>query len=522
MQARSFLRPSFWAYAPITFWCLLAIAVLSLADVIRPHPGPTGHILVSVLAAAALFALVRAHVERARRRIAAGRRDLQRQHDLSHDVGTGLMIRRVFLDACERRIAMRGEAESLAYFAVDMDFLKTLNDSLGHKVGDAALRRLAEALRDLAGDEDAVIGRLGGDEFAILAPCADEAAALQKAQALLSRIRISTLVHGQEIALSATIGIAMLPAHTIFLAEALQFSDLALYEGKNAGRNRAVLFTKRMLGQFRQERQIERELRIGLLRNELTQLYIPVVDAQGRMVGARSVVEWQSKWLGTVPSETFLRVAETTNLIDHLGEWSLRRACEDARGFGRLSVAFPLSSAQLRREGVLDMVSRVLAETGTEPTRLIALVNRMATTTGDAEAKRRLAALRALGIRVSIDDLGAIVCDFDRLRDFPVDIVRVRPEQIGQLGASEIDNTVVSALTSVCKAMGLEVVADGVRDPDQLLLARTAGCDLFSGPCFSGPVDASAIAADVAREEAPRIRLPVSGRAQAPGQTADA
>lgn len=405
---------------------------------------------------------------------------------ISECVGTGALLRRFFLHACERRIRAAPSGHGLAFFAVDMDYLKALNDSLGHEAGDAALRHLVDSIRQCAGPET-VIGRLGGDEFAFLSDCATEDDAQALAQRLQMQFRRSTLIASRQLTLSVTIGVVLLPQHTTLLTEALQLSDIALYVGKNGGRSRSVLFRPEMLRDLRRDQAIERELRLALDRGDLRQLYSPTVHADGQLAGLRSVMQWSARRTGTVPYETFARIAEKTDLVDRLGEWSMLKACEDASRVSRtLPVAVTVRASQMRRDRIVESVEQALRLSGIAPQRLALLLCDAADWTRDINVERRLRALRALGIRISVDDVGAILCSADQANDLPVDSFRIRADRIARLGRSERENVIVTSLARTGKAMGLLVIAEGIETAEQLLLAQLAGCDRFAGPFFSG------------------------------------
>lgn len=475
---------------------MLAVAILSAFAVLTPADDigrPAAAILASALSLVSAAMLVRNHVIAQRRERRLRQSEAERAWQMSCCSATGALLRRSFLEACETRIRAASPDAPLAYLAVDMDHLKTINDGLGHDVGDAALRCLVQCIERAAGPE-AVVGRLGGDEFAFLVPCPDEAHAKALADRFLRDLRHAMTLGSRELTLSATVGIVLLPGDTAFLSEALQFSDLALYAGKNEGRSRATGFNASMLYELRRSQQIERELRLALHRDELAQRYRPVVDSDGLVMSVRAGLEWTNPWLGAVPLATFMGIAEKTNLIDHVGEWSFRRACFDAMALdGDLSVSVAVSCQQLKRDAVVDMIAKAVADSGIAPRRIVAVISQATTLSANADVENRLRRLRAIGIRISLDDIGAILCDFERLRRFPVDLVRIPEGHIARLGQSEADNVAVTALASIGRAMNLLVVAEGVSDRRQMMLARTAGCDRFSGPLFAEAADVSGI-----------------------------
>lgn len=492
---RTALRTAF--VAPI-LCCLLLTAGLFLNASISP----AGRILAVATMAATVAALVRlvVCVRRTNRMLDEIERDIHDQaRRLTRDEGTGALLRRFFLEACERRLE-KSEGMPMAYLAIDMDFLKQLNDSLGHEAGDAALRHLVGVIR--VNFPDGLVGRLGGDEFGLFLPCASEAEMEAIAGRLLENLTRPFAFGGRSLVLSATVGVSLLPQHTRFMSEAVQFSDLALYEGKKLGRNRFTVFDRRMLGDFRHDRLIEREIHVALERDEFALTYQPLVDVSGRTVALRGLLGWQSGWLGDVSPSVFVKVAEASTLIDRIGEWVISQACRDADRFGTAGVCVPMSTCQLKRDDVVAAVERAIAETGIDACRLILEIGGPDLSSSNADALRRLEALHALGVRISLDNFWPIFAAKDETRRLPAAMVRVGPQYVHKLGDGRTENVVVSAAAMLAGTLGLQIVAEGVDTHEQLLLARTAGCQLFIGGAIAGPLPTTQILGRLSTEVA--------------------
>ncbi len=468
--------------APVAFvWIALLVGCLSLKPTLVP-------VVLAALALSYGQTLgLRGRADTLRRELAdlhADQEALVQRHVM--DEITGVLTRRAFLEAAGEIVKNRSAGAPLAFFAIDMDNLKTLNDSFGHRAGDFALSHLAQTLVGLA--PNAVIGRLGGDEFALVMPCAGEEAAIAFGSAFCAALNKPVMAGGRHLSLSASLGAVMIPLRTVYLTEAMQFADVALYVAKSAGRNQTAVFDAEMLAELKHRRLIERELRAAILLNELDLHYQPITGPDGQIVAAEALLRWQSPSRGNISPARFIPIAESTALIDQLGEWVLRRALADARAFPGLRISVNVSANQLRRDDVVAMVARVLEETG-HPSRLLTLeLTESAAVQATPDICRRLQALRDMGIRIALDDFGTGFSGFDYLRHLPVDSIKIDRSYIARLGESETDNVFVSALASLANAMRLAVVAEGIETERQLLLAKAAGCTQFQGYHLARPM----------------------------------
>lgn len=436
---------------------------------------------------AGLLALLRYGYSSLRRAVAAADEDKRALLASAHrDALTGAFSRSYFFETL--RTALRHEAaQPLGYMQVDMDHLKLLNDGNGHAAGDAALVHLTRTIEVLA--PGAIIGRLGGDEFGIAFPGHDNKPALRRlGQQILARLAEPAQIAGRTTSLSATIGVAVAPQDACDPDQLVSNADLALYKGKKAGRGQAVAFDADMLGEERQHRFVERELRAALLLNELDLHYQPIYAADGvTLKSVESLVRWPHKVRGMVPPSDFVPVAEQSDLIDKLGDWVLRRACRDLEQLKTPVININVSAMQLRRGDFAARFAAILTETGVDGRRIVVEITESVPLTAGAAEKINLDALRSLGIRIAIDDFGAGHASLAYLRGFAFDMIKIDRAYVANLPASRIDMMLVAAICRIGKAMGVDVVAEGVETQEQLGALRTAGCSGLQGYLLGRP-----------------------------------
>ena len=398
---------------------------------------------------------------------------------------TGALSRGAFLAEFKARVS--GDAhEPAAYLQIDMDHLKALNDGDGHGAGDAALKHLVGAITAVA--PDALIGRLGGDEFGILLEgCGSKRAAAALGQQLLNTLGSPTTIAGRPVRLSATVGISLSPEDSAFPDELISLADLALYEGKRTGRNRVQVFDRGMLTDVRHKRLIERELRAAILLDELELHYQPVYRADKTLAGHEALVRWQHKVRGTIPPSDFIHIAEESDLISRLGEWVLRRACQDIEALGAPRVSINVSAAQLRRADFADRFAAIIAEEGVEGSRLTVEITETVPLKANAIEERNLQALREMGIRVAIDDFGAGHASLEYLKKFSFDVIKIDRSYVANLAESPVDNVLIAAICEVGRVSGIEIVAEGVETEEQFQLLCAAGCTLYQGYLLGRP-----------------------------------
>jgi diguanylate cyclase (GGDEF)-like protein len=416
----------------------------------------------------------------------------ERQHRAITDTLTGAMMRGHFLDELKRGVGRPLEPRQATLVLVDIDHFKQFNDSFGHPLGDAVLVHVVKAMKRIF--PDGAVGRLGGDEFGIILQDCDIQTTLARADLLLETLRGGVRHENHTIALSASIGAALAPLHATQPKELMLLADVALYESKSAGRGRMTLFDKGMLSDKRHRRFIERELRAAIYMNELELHYQPVVNSDGSVFGVEGLVRWRHSVRGLIPPDDFIPIAESSVLIDTLGEWVFRRACADLPAFPGCRISINVSGEQLKRDEFISMLTRVLDETGSSADRFVLEITETVVTTATADVLRRLAAARSMGFRVALDDFGTGFCGFNYLKTLPVDAIKVDKSYIQSLSEDEVARVLVAALAQIAQIRDLSIVAEGVETELDFTLARAAGCNRFQGYHFARPAPKEALA----------------------------
>ena len=413
------------------------------------------------------------------------------------DALTGLPNRRVFHERLSE-LLMRAEERNVpvAVLCLDLDRFKTVNDSLGHPVGDALLMKVAERLRNCirAGD---MVARLGGDEFAIVQADVHQP---QAAQALATRlvdlIGRTYLVSGYALNVGASIGIALAPADGRDCATIMRHADLALYSAKSDGRSRFRFFQPVMNEEMQARRALEEDLRRAVAFKELELAYQPQfnLDADA-LVGFEALLRWRSPTRGLVSPGLFVPLAEEIGLIGTIGAWVLRAACQNAAAWDRpLSIAVNISAIQFTDEKLVGTVKSVLEETGLPAERLELEITEGALLQETDTVLRQLHALKALGVRISMDDFGTGYSSLSYLQKFPFDKIKIDQSFIRGADGSQDCNAIVRAVAALGASLGMKTTAEGVETAEQLQRIRAQGCSEVQGYLTGRPVTAAAAA----------------------------
>lgn len=402
------------------------------------------------------------------------------------DALTGVFSRSYFLEALSAEVHHTSR-RSVGYMQLDLDNLKVLNDSAGHAAGDAALVHLVKIIAQVA--PGSTVGRLGGDEFGIMIADHDNKQGLRRlGEELLRQLDKPVTIGGRPVRVSASIGLAMAPHDAEETTDLISKADLALYKAKRSGRRTVVPFDTEMLADERYRRFVERELRAALLMDELEVHYQPVFSTETMQVRSyEALLRWRHQVRGMIPPAKFIPFAEESDLIDKLGAWVLRRACLDLPALGSASVSVNVSPMQLRHSDFASRVMAILGETNTAPTSLIIEVTETVPLNGDRTAMANLAELRAMGVRVAIDDFGAGYASLQYLRDFEFDIIKIDRAYVTNATENRIDAMIIEAVCKIALSLPVEVVAEGVETEAQRDLLTRAGCTGLQGYLLGRP-----------------------------------
>jgi diguanylate cyclase (GGDEF)-like protein len=452
-----------------------------------------------IAVALAGFALLAAFVLRYMRRtaaaIAAGESRLR--HLAMHDPLCGLPNRIFFGERLEAVIdEVQAGSSPAAVFYIDLDHFKDVNDTLGHPVGDELIRnvtlRLSHTLR--GGD---LVARLGGDEFAVISSIGDDSEKMMMiAQRIIAALCAPYSIGGQNILIGASIGIAVIDRNCAGAADIMRYADMALYRAKNEGRNRACIYDAAMDADLFSRKLLEADLREAIEHNHLKLLYQPIVNKSGEtMVGVEALCRWTHPTRGEIQPTEFIAAAEHSGLIIELGAWVLRRACTDGKAWPDLTVSVNVSPMQFRRSDFVEVVERTLAETAFDPARLELELTESVLIGNVDTAEAGMLRLKALGVRLALDDFGTGYSSLLYLRRLPFDKLKIDRSFVLAIEKAADAASIVHAVVSLGRGLGMKVTAEGVETADQQLFLRAAGVHFMQGYRFGKAVTAAEITA---------------------------
>jgi diguanylate cyclase (GGDEF)-like protein/PAS domain S-box-containing protein len=415
-------------------------------------------------------------------------------HLAHYDTLTGLPNRTLFYDRLEQSLAhSRREGRAAAVIFIDLDHFKLVNDTLGHAAGDHLLQQAARRLKETLRTGDTV-GRLGGDEFAVilsdLASADDAGLVTQKLTRVLER---PFDVDGQEMFVTASLGITLFPSDGEDPATLLKNADAAMYRAKELGRNNCQLYRSEMNARSRERMSLAGSLRRALERNEFLLHYQPQVELQtGRIIGIEALIRWQHPEMGMVSPAKFIPVAEETGLIVPIGNWVLHTACAQNKAFHHaglpaMTVAVNLSARQFRQKGLVKSVRAILEATGLDPRYLELEITESMVMHNAEEVITTLSELEGMRLQLSVDDFGTGYSSLNYLKRFPVHRLKIDQSFVRDIGTDPDDTAIVQSIIALGHSLNLKVIAEGVETAGQLAFLENARCDEAQGYYFSRP-----------------------------------
>ncbi len=444
----------------------------------------------------------------------------KREHYVAtHDELTDLPNRAAFLDQLQRSVAYASRnGTQLALLMLDLDRFKTINDSLGHPVGDELLKIIADRLCRTLRRSD-MLARPGGDEFIILLQNVrrdhDPARVAEKILRLISQ---PCVLAGREYRVTASIGISMFPSDGVDADMLVRAADMALYHAKDRGRGLFSYYAEEMNAVVARALEVDNGLREAVETESFTLLYQPQVHVGFRtLVGAEGLLRWCHPAEGLVAPADFITMAEETGIITKIGSWVLHTACAEAaswqqRSEHRFRLAVNVSARQLSEEGFIDLVTRTLEETGFAPDRLELEITESSALERSHATAKMIRRVRDLGVHVFLDDLGTGYSSLNALRQLPVDGLKIDRTFVADITTDPTVATITSGLIAIANSLGLEVTAEGVETREQMEFLHSRGCHRMQGYLFSKPLGADEFSHQLAADEAPWEReLPDSG-----------
>ncbi|MFI5003846.1 MAG: putative bifunctional diguanylate cyclase/phosphodiesterase [Solirubrobacterales bacterium] len=425
----------------------------------------------------------------------------RREEELSflatHDPLTGLPNRTLILDRVAQMLvrSRRSQTPTAALF-IDLDNFKSINDTLGHAVGDELLQAVAARLDGVIRGTD-TLGRLGGDEFVVIS----EDVTLEAGPELIAERLLDALQHSfklgengeNRLTVTASIGIAA--GDRPSADELLRDADIAMYRAKWDGKNRYVVFESGMQDTVQNRMELEMDLREALENGEFLLVYQPTLDLSDMTPnGVEALIRWKHPVRGTVQPNDFIPLLEETGLITEVGRWVLQEACRQgaawrAAGYP-ISMAVNVSGRQLDTDQLVGDIEGALAQSGLDPGALTIEITETTLMRNIEETARRLAVIKALGVRIAIDDFGTGYSSLAHLQRFPVDALKIDRSFISGLKHNKEGETLIHTLVQLGKALSIETFAEGIEQQQELSLLREEDCDSGQGFLFSRPLDA--------------------------------
>jgi diguanylate cyclase (GGDEF)-like protein len=424
-------------------------------------------------------------------------REAQARYEAKHDPLSGLPNRAQMVEKIEaflhNRGAKGGHARALAAY-IDIDRFKDINDTLGHEAGDNLIKAVAARLQTRLRTSD-FLSRFGGDEFAILCAPAPADASTSLAERIAGAFSTPFNINHQSIRVSASVGIAAAPEDGATADQLMRHADIALYEAKSLGRDRAIVFSPEMAERVEHRRSIEIDLRNALEEDKLRVHYQPIIScATGDIVGVEALLRWQHPVHGEMSPADFIPIAENSGLLPALGEWVLDRAMEDSKRWPHLEVAVNLSPVQFRHVDLATTLRTLVAKHDVDPGRIVLEITEGVLLEATEHTHAILNAFRVMGFKTALDDFGTRYSSLAYLCNFSFDKIKIDRSFVGRLSGIDSSRTIVHSVVTLGRALGMDIVAEGIETEAEAETMTRLGCTELQGFYFSKAVSAEHLA----------------------------
>jgi len=418
------------------------------------------------------------------------------RYEAKHDALSGLPNRVEMVEKIEnflhRRPVDRDNQRAVAAY-VDIDRFKDINDTLGHETGDQLIRAVGRRLEASLRPHD-FLSRFGGDEFVIFCTPLGSGGDTAITERIAQAFALPFAIHGQSIRVTASIGLAVAPDDGVTAEELMRHADIALYEAKNQGRDRAVFFHTEMSERVEQRRSIEVELCAALETNQLRLHYQPIISCgTGAIVGVEALLRWRHPVLGEVSPVEFIPIAENSGLLPALGEWVFDQAMKDSKRWPNLEVAINLSPVQFRHVDLTAVLRSLVKKHGVAPNRFVLEITEGVLLEATNHTKAILESIRAMGFKTALDDFGTRYSSLAYLCSFKFDKIKIDRSFVSRMSEDQISRTIVQSVVRLGRALGMDIVAEGVEDELEAAMMTNFGCTELQGFYFSKAVAARRI-----------------------------
>ncbi|OCA92134.1 diguanylate cyclase [Bacillus wudalianchiensis] len=414
------------------------------------------------------------------------------QYHAYYDFLTGLPNLR-FFNKTALELANSNDKETMAFLFLDLDRFKFINDLLGHSAGDAILRAVTNRISSLL-KEGEMMSRIGGDEFILLLPNTSCKEANDRAQTILKELEKPFIYEGNELFITSSIGISMYPTDGKHVEDVIKNADMAMYRAKEQGRNNLQFYTADMNDWIQRRAILEKGMRQALEHDEFTLYYQPKVDINtGKITGSEALIRWRHPQLGMISPQEFIPLAEETGLIVSVGEWVLRTACKQSLewqrlGLPKMGVSVNLSPRQFQQANLVEIVSKILKETGLAPEYLELEITETIAMYNESYVIAKLKALKDLGVKIAIDDFGTGYSSLSYLKKFPFHTLKIDKSFIQDIEEGSDDNKIITTIIAMAHNLKVNVIAEGVETAEQLQFLQQQQCNEVQGYLFSKPL----------------------------------